>query len=263
MGGLMLWMLLAFSPVAQAQAPTSDESKARVLYTNGKMLFDEGRYQDALAAWTMAYDLSERPLLLFNIALAQEKIGALESAVETLYSYRIHAPASEQEMLVQKIADLNAQIAAAEPADPEVVPAEQPPAEESPREEPSAEEPPAEEPPPTTTREPWKLSTPTVITWSVAGASAVSGLSFGLISNKHGKTVATHCTGDGGKTQCTPGVDGPAAKQRSAALIADVSWGMSLAATGVAVWLTLRDAKPTMAPSLYWFGTGVGVRGQF
>jgi tetratricopeptide (TPR) repeat protein len=121
---------LTFFGDAQAQDPGSD-ARARELYDNGSILFDEGRYQDAVVAWQEAYRLSNRPALLYNIASAQERMGHWEAAVNTLNAYRALAPAMEREMLDRRIANLERRlseqrqsapppsaVAAAQPASP-------------------------------------------------------------------------------------------------------------------------------------------------
>ena len=74
--GLVLVTVLVASfatpvPPVHAQA-NSDEVRAKELYRNGERLYEEGLYEDAVVAWERAYELSERPLLLYNIANALE-----------------------------------------------------------------------------------------------------------------------------------------------------------------------------------------------
>lgn len=96
----LLWLL---SGVALAQ---DDDARARELYDNGAILYEEGRYEDAVAAFSEAYRLSGRPALLFNIANAQERLGLWVEAHETLSRYRAYATADERETLDRRIANL-------------------------------------------------------------------------------------------------------------------------------------------------------------
>jgi len=82
---LTLALLLGMTGPAAAQKSADDE-RARELYDNGAILYEEGRYEDAIAAWKAAYDLSPKPLLLFNVANAYERIGGLLDAPEKLKS---------------------------------------------------------------------------------------------------------------------------------------------------------------------------------
>ena len=94
--GLMLPLLLGVS-VAVAQ---DDGQVAKQFYLNGKMLFEEERYEEAIIAWEKAYESSEKPVILYNIAVAYEKLESYQQAIDTLYRYRIYAPQEEQEDLV-------------------------------------------------------------------------------------------------------------------------------------------------------------------
>ena len=103
---IALLSLLLTSP---ALAQDSD-ARARELYENGAMLYEEGRYEDAIAAWEEAYDLSERPALLYNIANAYERIGDYEAALDALGRYRAYAPASERESLDRRLRNIEARM---------------------------------------------------------------------------------------------------------------------------------------------------------
>jgi tetratricopeptide (TPR) repeat protein len=107
----ILRVLTALLLAGPALASEADDERARELYENGRMLFEEGLYDDAIAAWQAAWELSERPLLLFNIASAQEMLGELEAAVDTLNRYRAFAPADERVTLERRIRNLEARIA--------------------------------------------------------------------------------------------------------------------------------------------------------
>jgi len=106
---LALLAVLNWSSAAHASNP--NDSRARELYENGAILYEEGRYQDAIKAWREAYLLSGRPLLLYNIANAQERLGEWRLALETLNEYRAYAPASDREMLDRRINNLERRLA--------------------------------------------------------------------------------------------------------------------------------------------------------
>jgi len=92
---------------AQGQEGSSDsDARARELYENGARLYDEGLYEDAIAAWKAAHDLSERPLLLYNIANAYERIGQYQEALDHLNRYRALAPSSERETLERRMRNI-------------------------------------------------------------------------------------------------------------------------------------------------------------
>ena len=95
----MKWWLLIVALCTQMSVPAygqeSEQARAKALYANGKMLFDEGRFKEAIKAWQEAHNLTGRPLLLYNIALAHEALGQFSEAVEVLFQYRIYAPKEE------------------------------------------------------------------------------------------------------------------------------------------------------------------------
>lgn len=90
-----------------APAPTADAfAKAKLLYENGSRLYEEAQYEASIQAFREAYALSQQHELLYNIASAQERMGDLAGAVETLNTFRIYAPAEEQEPLDRKLRTL-------------------------------------------------------------------------------------------------------------------------------------------------------------
>lgn len=82
------------------------EARAKELYQNGAILYEEGRYEDAVVAWDEAYRLSQRPALLYNIANAQERLGLWQEALDTLNRYRAYAGAGQRDSLDRRIANL-------------------------------------------------------------------------------------------------------------------------------------------------------------
>jgi len=97
---------LAGAP-ALAEAPgvvsPEDEARARELFENGRLLFQEGHYEEAILAWQASWDTSEHPLLLYNIASALERLERWEEARDALNRYRAYAPADEREALEARI----------------------------------------------------------------------------------------------------------------------------------------------------------------
>lgn len=93
--------LLAQAVFAQAE-PDAD-ARARELYDNGALLYEEGDYENAIVAWKGAYELSPRPLLLFNIANALERVGEWQEAYDYISRYRAYAPADERDTLDRRM----------------------------------------------------------------------------------------------------------------------------------------------------------------
>ena len=104
---LLLGVIMGLTDAAHAQDGTEDtDARARELYENGARLYDEGLYEDAIAAWQAAHTLSERPLLLYNIANAYERIGRYQEALDHLNRYRALAPSSERDTLERRMRNI-------------------------------------------------------------------------------------------------------------------------------------------------------------
>lgn len=114
----MLPLLLVLLQASAQEPPTdtapSADERARTLFDNGSVLYSEGRYGAAIEAWNEAYSLSGRPLILYNIANAQERSGDLRGAIDTLDRYRALAPAEERDTLARRIAAMEERLAAVE-----------------------------------------------------------------------------------------------------------------------------------------------------
>jgi tetratricopeptide (TPR) repeat protein len=77
------------APLPLVVAPTSDQDKPpEVLYEEGKKAYRLGRFAEAVQKWELAYDKSERPLLLYNISLAYKSLYELSGDVEDLRKAR-------------------------------------------------------------------------------------------------------------------------------------------------------------------------------
>lgn len=198
---LLLGVALAADPDPAAEA------RARELYDNGAILYDEGRYEDAIAAWEEAFRLSGRPLLLYNMANAAERLGDWDRAMELLSRYRAFAPAEERETLDRRIRNIERRLdearAAVTPAPPPVVTATPPP----------------EEPERRGRVLPWVLGGVGVVgvgTGSVFGAQALGARA----------DAAELCTEVGGATWCDDAARGPLRTDRTRSLLADVGFGV-------------------------------------
>lgn len=102
--------LASGAATASAQLQTSADRQALAFYEQGSTAYTEGRYEDAVRAFVQAYELSPRPLLLFNLANAYERMGAHREAIPMLEGYLPHAPADERPVLETRIANLRARV---------------------------------------------------------------------------------------------------------------------------------------------------------
>lgn len=256
--GLILPYLMTVS-VAVAQ---DDGQVAKQFYLNGKMLFEEGRYEEAIIAWEKAYEKSEKPVILYNISIAYEKLRLYQQAIDTLYKYRIYAPLEEQADLVAKIEELKLQLESdltlesnqseeeyqidkVQIADTksEVIRVTEPAEQSIPEEvQTSAIDGVHDEIPLGVAN-----NVPLYTAWGLGAASLGTGVIFGVLANQS-NNMAEYVGGCGttnkGLLLCTSDSEGEAyyweARQQS--IIADVCYGMSAMSLGAAVWLTFREA---------------------
>ena len=244
----LLSLLLWVSPLlAEEPTPSTKDSQAKMLYKNGSRLYDEGRYKEAIQAFQEAYKLSGRHALLYNIAAAQERMGDVEQALETLYQYRIYAPEKEQDTLAKRTANLQARIekqkqqAQKEQAATPVQPL------------PEANEP--EPQPPTITSKPRKPFPSRAV---VASAYTITGIALVTSSIFAGRAAAARnelrniCQ----QSLCPNEADNLLQQDRTSAQFADVGWGISaIGLTAISFHLWRTKNRPASSTYIQWQGT--------
>jgi len=93
-GAAAAWCVAA-SASAQP-SPTRDLEGGRAAFAEGVRLYDRGAYLEAVASFERAWTLSERPSVLFNLAMALQRVGRPVDAVlrlETLLAHPESSPA--------------------------------------------------------------------------------------------------------------------------------------------------------------------------
>lgn len=249
MGGLMTLILLASALHAQ---DSSTDEQARMLYNNGRMLFDEERYEDALLAWQEAYALSDRPLLLYNIALAHEKLGNYGEAIESLYKYRIYATPDEQEALLVKIEELQVLVNSAPEEGTEVPPA----LVETARPAPVVVAPPETGP-----------RSGALLAWASAGVTGSTAVVFTTLTIRQYNQAYEYCSDELGeeRTMCLSEGASQYTQLERFSTIADVSWGLSVLSIGTALWMSARSTNVSgqARPSLWVEPGRLGIKGTF
>ena len=84
---------------------------AKEHFINGREYYDRGQYKDAIEEFEKAYRLDQKPLLLYNIAQAYEKLGKLKKSVEYLRQFLEEDTKKEDTASVEnKITNLEARI---------------------------------------------------------------------------------------------------------------------------------------------------------
>jgi hypothetical protein len=102
------WILIVLclaGPRSWAESPRV--SRARVLFQEGNVAFEAGDYPLAMQKFQDAYELSPKPLLLFNIGLAAEQAMQPELALQTFERFlEVSGPMKERAEARHHIADL-------------------------------------------------------------------------------------------------------------------------------------------------------------
>ncbi|MDH5671334.1 MAG: tetratricopeptide repeat protein [Myxococcales bacterium] len=98
--GLAVVLIIAWaSPVelsrASAQSDDRREQNAQRIFRVGKQAFDRGEYESAVTYFERAYELSPRPMLLYNIGVAAERAGMHERAISAFRSCIEQDPKAE------------------------------------------------------------------------------------------------------------------------------------------------------------------------
>jgi tetratricopeptide (TPR) repeat protein len=240
--------LMCTSTVVVAKPPAKDgtaDSMARDLYKEGDAAYAEGRYDDALNAFQEAYDLSKRPLLLYNIGNALERLGRLGESADALEKYLPHAKPGEKKVLEKRIANLRKR---AEEKKPEPVPVEPVPTKPEPEANPTkpAVEPadkPHERPQPHPESDSGveTTSSPTLgwVLLGVGGAAIGTGAVFGSMALSARKDVDASCKDAGGQKLCTADAQSAIDRDKRYSLFADIGFGVGIAAAGVGTYLLL------------------------
>ena len=112
--------MLGTAPLAQAQ---DDAGLARAHFNKGTRFYEVGDYLQALDEFKAAHMAKTDPAFLFNIAQCHRQLGHLDQAVTLYKRYLAASPNAANRAEVEKrIADLDAELAAAKPSVPPVPP---------------------------------------------------------------------------------------------------------------------------------------------
>jgi hypothetical protein len=210
----------ALSPAA-AHAQASDQ-RARELYVQGDRYYAEGRYELAVQAFQESYQLSGRPLLLFNLANALERIGRYAEALDALRRYQPSAPPHEQMALRTRIATLEQRAAQA--------------------------------PPPTATTASSGDSSLMVTGFVVGGAGVALtavGIAMGVLALDERARAQGGCVAAEAGTVCDEGVRDELENDATFSLVADIGVFVGAAAVAAGVVLVILGATsgPSAAPA--------------
>jgi tetratricopeptide (TPR) repeat protein len=109
----------------KAEPSEQDLAQAKTKYIEGKQHYEAGKFDLALAAFTEAYNLSNKPDLLFNLGVCSEKLGQDRKAIAYYELYLEENPeASDRHEVAMRLDELKASQAG--PAEPAAAPAPAP-----------------------------------------------------------------------------------------------------------------------------------------
>jgi tetratricopeptide (TPR) repeat protein len=233
-----LWASCAAATDARAQDTSppatdpADDARARELYILGDEFYANGRYEAAEEAFAEAYRLSGRPLLLFNLANAQERSGRWPEAAANLQRYRQTAPESERPALDARLGALARRIAErdAESHDEPVVVIQHE----------SAELPLLSTGDVPAPREPVR---PAWVLLPAAGALAVTTVPLAVRVRGVRDDVRAACTTQSGQRLCLPGAAGVIAQDRRLSVATDLFAAATLATAALGVWSHVRSRR--------------------
>jgi tetratricopeptide (TPR) repeat protein len=117
-GAMAVLLLTVLDGPARAQEHEEQKDEMLEQWRQGTVEYTLGHYDLAVAHYEQGYRLFEEPALLYNLAQAYRKTGALEQALTAYHSYLLRSPpnAPNRELARKRIAELEAAVAAREAA---------------------------------------------------------------------------------------------------------------------------------------------------
>lgn len=267
---LLATCLTGPAPTAEAQ---DADARARELYLRGDRHYAEGRYEEAVEAFRESYELSGRPLLLFNLANAYERLGRYEEALAALRDYAPHAPVEEEDQIRTRIANLTRRAeerAAADRGDPNGARGDGTTDGRATDAGTTGTDGAGTASPPPGGHGPPDLFVAGAITGVVGVATIVAGAVFGGLALDARGEAETHCATVGGRTLCTTAAEDALGRDDTYAVLADVGLfgGLGLATLGailavVGLAQTRPDDAVLPSASIGPHGGEVGLVGRF
>jgi len=109
-------MAAAEAPLAPSASPSAQTPRDAMLaeWRQASLEYTLGHYDAAVQHYERGYRLFEEPALLYNLAQAYRKAGALDQALTEYHAYLLRSPpdAPDRELAHKRIAELEAAIAA-------------------------------------------------------------------------------------------------------------------------------------------------------
>ncbi|MBI2898202.1 MAG: tetratricopeptide repeat protein [Deltaproteobacteria bacterium] len=106
--------LVVVAPIVSLAQP--QDRRARSHFEAGSSYYDQGRYEEALREFEEAYRLApdaQKPVMLFNMGQAQERLGRLGDAIDTFRRYlEIATDADDRGVVQERVQNLEARLQA-------------------------------------------------------------------------------------------------------------------------------------------------------
>lgn len=270
------------APESMSQSTTTDadmtDQQARGHFRLGRELYGQGRFREAAQEFEVAYGMSGRSQLLFNVYLAYRDAQDTQNAARALRGYLSAVPdAPDREHLTARLAALDAELKAeAEAAAAQRAQAESARQEaEQAREERDATERRAAEAERRAAQRPSRPIWP----WLVASGGVVAagaGLVLGALASSDADELRDACVLDPRRegasaplmagTHCAPSVDLESRRDsiQTQAIVADALWigGAVITVTGLVLAFALPDEYPEEPPPVTAACSLDGCRGQ-
>lgn len=251
-------LVCLLSAVAVADDAESDtDRRARELYVEGDTHYKAGRYEEAAELFVEAYEISKRPVLLFNVANAYERMGEYEKAASYLREY-LKAPRVDDVVSVrERIRRLEAAEAERKR---EIERVKQEAAEAAKKNQPK---------PPS--------RVPAYVLFGMSGAATISAVVFGLAANSAGNDASASCSSRVADTPiCLASAQDALDRETRNAIITDISIAVAVVSATAGIYYWIRTGKKIEAleqssatssaqlgPALIPGGVGLGLSGNF
>lgn len=218
---------MAFAAAVSVAFPAEGQDKdelARRHFESGAAYFAEAEYEEALRAFRKAYELSNRPQILLNVAVVEERMGNLPGAVQALDEYLAKNPQDPEADTIRLRRNRLAQ---------RITPATTEPP--TPEDQGKIEPPPPPPPPPPPQREPNRV--PAYIAFSVGGLTGLGAALTGLGAKAEYDELESDCGGS-----CT---DDQTSTGEALALTSSILTGVAVLSVGagVVLWFLAEDAS--------------------
>jgi tetratricopeptide (TPR) repeat protein len=207
-----------------ARTMSAIDAEAREHFQLGRGFYEAGRFQQASEEFEMAYRLSARPQLLYNVYVARRDAGGLVKAIDALRAYLKQVPdAPDRVNLEARLASLEAQVARQNEQEAARAESERKVAE-------------AEAKANARTRTVHTRSLVPIVLMGAGGALLLGSAVTGGLALSKASDLDKKCGGN----SCPSSQRGKVDSTKTLAITTDVLWsvGAAAAATGLVLWLT-------------------------